>query len=217
MMNSLFSTFDPMTMKLQLNWIMILISTMILPMNFWISKSRLLMIKNLIEKNLMKEFKNITHQKEILIMTKSMFLTILLMNFMGLMPYIFTPTSHIIISTSMALPMWLSLMIYGWMNFTNYMFSHLVPTGTPTAIMPMMILIETIGNIIRPISLSVRLTANMIAGHLIMTLLGNINEMKTIMFILPIQILIMMFESTISIIQAYVFSTLSTLYSSEIP
>nr|YP_010990621.1 ATP synthase F0 subunit 6 [Diostrombus politus]WOW99039.1 ATP synthase F0 subunit 6 [Diostrombus politus] len=217
MMNSLFSTFDPMTTKLQMNWITIFSPLILYPMNFWISKSRIQMMKKMIEMKLMSEFKTITKHKEILLLTNSMFLTILMINFMGLMPYVFTPTSHMSLSMSMALPMWLMLMIYGWIKFSNHMLSHLLPTGTPQPIMPMMVMIELTGNLIRPISLSVRLTANMIAGHLLMTLLGNMNETKMIMMIMPMQIIIMTFESAIAIIQAYVFSTLATLYSMEIP
>nr|YP_010235786.1 ATP synthase F0 subunit 6 [Bambusicaliscelis flavus]QTD82404.1 ATP synthase F0 subunit 6 [Bambusicaliscelis flavus] len=217
MMTSLFSSFDPSTKFLQLNWIMMLSTMMILPMNFWLKISRPMMMKKMIETKLLSEFYNSTNQKEMILLSISMFLMILTNNLMGLFPYNFTPTSHISMSMSMSIPMWITLMIYGWTKFTNSMFIHLLPTGTPKMIMPMMIMIETTGNMIRPISLSVRLTANMIAGHLLMTLLGNINEMKMIILTMPIQMMLMMFESSISIIQAYVFSTLITLYSSDIP
>uniref|UniRef100_A0AAU8G8K6 ATP synthase subunit a n=1 Tax=Metaurus sp. 1 YLZ-2024a TaxID=3230283 RepID=A0AAU8G8K6_9HEMI len=217
MMTSLFMSFDPMTSTMQMNWIMILTPLIITPKPFWIKKSRMTMMFKMIEKKMISEMKNITNKKEMLIMSTSFFFTILMMNMMGLFPYIFTPTSHLCISMSMAMPIWMTMMLYGWINFTNKMFMHLLPTGTPTPIMPMMIIIETTGNIIRPISLSVRLTANMIAGHLLMTLLGDINQIKTIMMIMPMQITLTMFESAISMIQAYVFCTLMTLYSSEIP
>nr|YP_009706666.1 ATP synthase F0 subunit 6 [Aphaena amabilis]QEP09166.1 ATP synthase F0 subunit 6 [Aphaena amabilis] len=218
MMTSLFSTFDPATNKLMIqgNWIIMITTMMILPKWFWTKKSRMNMLMKMMEKKLMNEFKSMTHHKDILIMTMSMFLFIMTNNMMGLIPYIFTSTSHISISLSIALPSWMMIMMYGWMNFTNEMFKHLLPKGTPTAISPMMILIETTGNLIRPISLSVRLTANMIAGHLLMTLLGNTSSIKLIMMIMPIQMILMMFETAISMIQAYVFSTLITLYSSEI-
>nr|QUL61654.1 ATP synthase F0 subunit 6 [Orthopagus splendens] len=217
MMNSLFSSFDPTTKIYQLNWISLISSTIILPKMFWIKKSRTNKVLEIMENKLIKEMKNITKKKEMMIFSISIFTTILIMNMMGLFPYIFTPTSHMCISMTIALPTWMMLMIYGWTKFTNKMFIHLLPTGTPTLIMPMMIIIETTGNLIRPISLSVRLTANMIAGHLLMTLLGDMNESKIILMILPIQIMLILFESAISTIQAYVFCTLITLYSSEIP
>nr|YP_010839105.1 ATP synthase F0 subunit 6 [Raivuna sinica]WGG26902.1 ATP synthase F0 subunit 6 [Raivuna sinica] len=217
MMTSLFSSFDPMTSILQMNWISMISPIIILPKLFWTKKSRIMKMMKIMESLIIQEMKNITNHKEILILSKSLFLMIMIMNIMGLMPYNFTPTSHICVASIMALPIWMMLMIYGWMKFTNKMFMHLLPTGTPSLIMPMMIMIETTGNIIRPISLSVRLTANMIAGHLLMTLLGDMNNVNLISMILPMQIGLMMFESAISMIQAYVFCTLMTLYSSEIP
>nr|AZZ89105.1 ATP synthase F0 subunit 6 [Paracatonidia sp. SX-2018] len=217
MMTSLFSTFDPSSFKMQMNWIMMTSTLMIMPLNFWMSKSRWIKTKKIIENKIISEFKSITTHKEILIMTKSMFVMILVINIMGLFPYTFTPTSHISLTLSMALPMWMMMMIYGWTKFTNNMFMHMLPMGTPYPIMPMMIIIETTGNIIRPISLSVRLMANMLAGHLLMTLLGNLNELNMMILTFPIKMMLMSFETAISIIQAYVFSTLITLYSSEIP
>nr|YP_010990569.1 ATP synthase F0 subunit 6 [Kodaianella bicinctifrons]WOW98883.1 ATP synthase F0 subunit 6 [Kodaianella bicinctifrons] len=217
MMTSLFSSFDPSSKILQMNWMMLFSTMIIMPMNFWMKKSRWNMLIKKMEEKIMEEMKNNSHHKEMMILSMSMFMLILTNNILGLVPYTFTSTSHMCISMTLALPMWLSLMIYGWMKFSNYMFKHLLPSGTPTMIMPMMIIIEITGNIIRPVSLSVRLTANMIAGHLLMTLLGNINSINMILMIFPMQIMLMMFESAISIIQAYVFSTLITLYSSDIP
>nr|AZZ89170.1 ATP synthase F0 subunit 6 [Betatropis formosana] len=217
MMTSLFSPFDPSTMKMQMNWMSMLIPMLILPNKYWMKNSRWLTLTKMTEKKISSEFMNITHHKEMILLSTSMFMVITMNNIMGLLPYVFTSTSHMSISLSLALPTWIMLMLYGWLNHTNSMFMHLLPTGTPYMIMPMMIIIETTGNLIRPISLSVRLTANMIAGHLLMTLLGNLSDMNSTMLTFPIKILLMSFESAISIIQAYVFSTLVTLYSSEIP
>nr|YP_010381648.1 ATP synthase F0 subunit 6 [Symplana lii]UDL72023.1 ATP synthase F0 subunit 6 [Symplana lii] len=217
MMTSLFSSFDPSSSFYQLNWTMMFLPSIVFPMNFWMKKSRILMLKNKMLKKMSNEFNNSTNHKEMIFLSTSIMMFILINNSMGLFPYIFTATSHISISMSLSIPMWMTFMIYGWTKFSNSMFKHLLPTGTPSAIMPMMIIIETTGNLIRPISLSVRLTANMIAGHLLMTLLGDMNSIKTILMIMPMQMMLMTFESAISIIQAYVFSTLITLYSSEIP
>nr|QPN49896.1 ATP synthase F0 subunit 6 [Lycorma delicatula]QPN49974.1 ATP synthase F0 subunit 6 [Lycorma delicatula] len=217
MMTSLFSTFDPMTKLLQSNWIIMMMTTMILPKWYWTKKSRMNMMMKMMEKKLMNEFKLMTHQKEILIMVMSIFMFIMISNMMGLIPYVFTSTSHLVVSMSIALPMWIMITIYSWKNFTNEMFKHMLPKGTPSAISPMMIMIETTGNLIRPISLAVRLTANMIAGHLLMTLLGNTSSIKMLVFTMPIQMTLTAFETAISMIQAYVFATLVTLYSSEVP
>nr|AEO18318.1 ATP synthase F0 subunit 6 [Ricania marginalis] len=216
-MTSLFSSFDPSTSIYQKNGKKMLSTMIIKPMIFGLKKSRVNMIKKKLKNKSKEKFYKAPHHKKMILKSTKKFFVISIKNIKGIFPYNFTATSHISVSMSMALPMWMLIMIYGWTNFTNSLFKHLLPTGTPTAIMPMMIIIETTGNIIRPISLSVRLTANMIAGHLLMTLLGNMNETKMLMVILPTQIMLSMFESAIAIIQAYVFSTLITLYSSEIP
>nr|AWX92096.1 ATP synthase F0 subunit 6 [Ugyops sp. APL-2018] len=216
MTSNLFSSFDPsIKPMIQMNWISMMTATMLLPNKFWTKESRMTMIKNLIKKMMKNEMKpNKNKQMNNLLLAS--FMLILTNNMMGLTPYTFTSTSHLVVSLSMAMPMWITLMLYGWKNKTNKMFASLLPSGTPTMLMPFMILIETISNLIRPISLSVRLTANMIAGHLLMTLLGNMTQMKTLFMVMTMQMMLMLFEMAVSIIQAYVFTILSTLYSSEI-
>nr|YP_010310352.1 ATP synthase F0 subunit 6 [Paramarcius puncticeps]UMY75887.1 ATP synthase F0 subunit 6 [Paramarcius puncticeps] len=222
MMTNLFSSFDPSTsIYLSFNWLSTITCFMLIPLTYWFLPNRMIMMKMLVMNVLNKEFKMIMNykMKGSLLMMMSMFSFIMINNLMGLLPYIFTSSSHLTFSLSLALPLWLTLMIFGWLNNTNHMFAHLIPTGTPSLLMPFMVLIETISNIIRPGSLAVRLTANMIAGHLLMTLLGNSSlncKSYMMMLITLIQILLMMFELAVSLIQAYVFSILSTLYSSEI-
>jgi len=99
------------------------------------------------------------------------------------------------------------------------MFAHLVPQGTPRILIPFIVIIETIRNIIRPGTLAVRLSANIIAGHLLLTLLGNTgNSLSAILisFLIITQLLLLMLESAVAIIQSYVFTILRTLYSREI-
>nr|QGA74006.1 ATP synthase F0 subunit 6 [Phratora sp. N57] len=221
MMMNLFSSFDPTTsFSLSLNWLSTMIGLLIIPPFYWLIPSRLNMLWLKITLTLHKEFKiilNKNSQGSTLIFI-SLFMFILMNNFIGLFPYIFTSTSHMILTLSMALPLWLSFMIYGWINHTMHMFTHLVPQGTPGILMPFMVCIETISNIIRPGTLAIRLSANMIAGHLLLTLLGNTGSSMSLMLInilLMTQILLLVLESAVSIIQAYVFVVLSTLYSSE--
>jgi F-type H+-transporting ATPase subunit a len=99
------------------------------------------------------------------------------------------------------------------------MFAHLVPQGTPAVLIPFIVCIETIRNIIRPGTLAVRLTANIIAGHLLLTLLGNTGPgiaSIIIRILLITQILLLVLESAVAIIQSYVFAVLRTLYSREV-
>nr|UPL65680.1 ATPase subunit 6 [Homoeocerus unipunctatus] len=222
MMTNLFSTFDPSTSSLlSMNWISTISCFLLIPLNYWMMPNRLNILMTKIINLLNEEFKMLMgpNSKGMSLMMISLFMFILINNIMGLLPYIFTSPSHLVFTLTLALPLWFTLMMYGWINQTNYMFAHMIPVGTPSILMPFMVLIESISNLIRPGSLAVRLTANMIAGHLLMSLLGD-NSTKAngimIQLIMIIQIMLMLFESAVSLIQAYVFSVLSTLYSSEV-
>nr|AHN95690.1 ATP synthase F0 subunit 6 [Trigonotylus caelestialium] len=222
MMTNLFSTFDPATsMKTSMNWFSMMIGLIMLPPMYWIIPNRINMIIQKLYMTLYKEFKMLMSEKSsgMSLMIISLFMMIMFNNLMGLLPYIFTSSSHLNFTLSLALPMWVSMMMFGWINKTQEMLAHMIPTGTPAALMPFMVIIETISNLIRPGSLAVRLTANMIAGHLLMSLLGN-NMTEANQLIMPmiilVQTILMIFETAVSMIQAYVFSVLNTLYSSEV-
>nr|YP_003433945.1 ATP synthase F0 subunit 6 [Siphlonurus immanis] len=224
MMTNLFSVFDPTSsiMNLSLNWISTFIGILLIPMSFWLLPSGYSLLWNKILYTLHKEFSTLlgptSHPGSSFIFI-SLFSLILFNNFLGLFPYIFTSSSHLSFTLALALPLWLSFMLYGWINHTQHMFAHLVPQGTPPVLMPFMVCIETISNVIRPGTLAVRLAANMIAGHLLMTLLGNTGpslSLTILSFLIIGQIALLVLESAVAIIQSYVFAVLSTLYSSEV-
>nr|APX40048.1 ATP synthase F0 subunit 6 [Psylliodes cupreatus] len=222
MMMNLFSSFDPSSnFNSSLNWSSTFLGLIFIPPMFWLIPSRLNFLWMKIIMTLHKEFKTLmgpNSQGSTLIFI-TLFSIILFNNFLGLFPYIFTSTSHMTMTLSLALPLWLSFMIFGWLNNTLHMLAHLVPQGTPGILMPFMVCIETISNIIRPGTLAIRLSANMIAGHLLMTLLGNTGSMLSIFllnFLIMVQILLLTLETAVSMIQSYVFAILSTLYSSEV-
>nr|YP_010439634.1 ATP synthase F0 subunit 6 [Pida apicalis]UTC33524.1 ATP synthase F0 subunit 6 [Pida apicalis] len=224
MMSNLFSIFDPSTnlFNLSLNWLSTILGIFFIPYSFWLLPNRHILFWNFILLKLHNEFKTLLKNNYFQGSTFifiSMFSFILFNNFLGLFPYIFTSTSHLTLSLSISLPLWLSFMIYGWLNNTNHMFIHMIPQGTPPILMPFMVLIETISNIIRPGTLAVRLTANMIAGHLLMTLLSSTGpnmNFYLITLMVFFQILLLILESAVAIIQSYVIAILSTLYSSEV-
>nr|BAH59406.1 ATP synthase F0 subunit 6 [Ariadne ariadne] len=224
MMNNLFSIFDPSTnlLNLSINWISTLLGLLFIPYSFWFIPNRQFILWNFIANKLHNEFKTLLGPNSFngsTFIFISLFFFILFNNFLGLFPYIFTSTSHLNISLSLSLTLWLSFMIYGWLNNTQHMFVHMIPQGTPSILMPFMVLIETISNIIRPGTLAVRLTANMIAGHLLLTLLSNTgNNIPNYLLAVLIfsQILLLILESAVAVIQSYVISILSTLYSSEV-
>uniref|UniRef100_A0AB38ZHC3 ATP synthase subunit a n=1 Tax=Cicadellidae gen. 1 sp. 2 XYW-2023a TaxID=3078490 RepID=A0AB38ZHC3_9HEMI len=185
--------------------------------NFWLSKGLYMVFVTNFFSFFFKEFLNLTIYMNSILIILSLFFYILIINMIGLVPYVFTCSSHLVFSLGFSLPFWFGLMFFGWLMNSNSMFSHLVPLGTPYLLMPFMVLIETISNLIRPFSLAVRLSANMIAGHLLMSLLGN----STLSFFFMIvfffvYLLIFFFELAVSFIQSYVFVTLSVLYSSEV-
>nr|AXS66074.1 ATP synthase F0 subunit 6 [Staphylinoidea sp. 14 KM-2017] len=221
MMANLFSSFDPSTsFSLSLNWMSTLLGMFLIPPIFWMIPSRYNMLWIKIIMVLHNEFKILTQSiKGGTLIFISLFSIILFNNFLGLIPYVFTSTSHMVMTLALALPLWMSFMLYGWFNNTTHMLSHLVPQGTPPVLMPFMVCIETISNVIRPGTLAIRLAANMIAGHLLLTLLGNTGPSMSVIIInilLIVQILLLTLESAVAIIQSYVFAILSTLYSSEV-
>lgn len=225
MITNLFSVFDPSSniLNLSINWIRTFIGLILIPTSLWLIPSRRTILWNLIINKLHEEFKLLIGKKKInkgsTFIFISTFSIILYNNFIGLFPYIFTRTSHIVITLTLALPLWLRFILFGWINNTKHIFAHLVPQGTPGALIPFMVCIETIRNVIRPGTLAIRLAANIIAGHLLITLLGNTGS-TIIISLLPLliitQILLLTLESAVAIIQSYVFAVLRTLYSREV-
>nr|ARH54290.1 ATP synthase F0 subunit 6 [Curculionidae sp. 3 AH-2016] len=223
MMANLFSSFDPSTMySLSLNWLSTLLMFILIPSSFWLIPSRFILMWMNFYMLIHKEFKNLinknSYKGSTLIFT-SLLIFILVNNFMGLFPYIFTSSSHLNFSLYLSIPIWFSFMIFGWIKNSTIMLAHLVPQGAPNALLPFLVIIESISNVIRPGTLAIRLSANMIAGHLLITLLGNSGsslKLSILTILVFIQILLLILESAVAMIQAYVFSILTTLYSSEI-
>lgn len=223
MITNLFSTFDPATRtNLSLNWIRSLLGLIFLPRIFWLIPSRINLIWIKVTSTLHKEFKillKINKIKGRTLIFISLFSFILFNNFLRLFPYIFSRTRHLTLTLSLALPLWTRFIIYGWINNTIHIFAHLVPQGTPPVLIPFIVCIETIRNVIRPGTLAIRLTANIIAGHLLLTLLGNTGTKLSLVIInllIITQLLLLILESAVAIIQSYVFSILRTLYSREV-
>lgn len=224
MITNLFSVFDPSTrlFGLSLNWLRSGLGLLITPYIFWLIPSRYGYLFIKISSTLHGEFKVLlghNFKPGLTLIFISLFFYVVFNNFLGLFPYIFTRTSHITLTLAMSLPLWVRFIVYGWVNNTQHMFAHLVPQGTPGVLIPFMVCIETISNVIRPGTLAVRLSANIIAGHLLITLMGNTGPgMSTIMvrLLLVGQLCLLVLESAVSIIQGYVFSVLRTLYSREV-
>nr|AZL93403.1 ATP synthase F0 subunit 6 [Habroteleia persimilis] len=218
-MMNIFNIFDPMiNLYLSLNWLMITMIYFYLPYLYWMIPSRWLFLWLLIFNFINKEA-SILKMKIFKISFTPLFFMFMLTNFLGLFPFIFTSSSHMTMNLSFSITFWLSFMLMGWIFNTKYMLMHQVPMGTPNILMPFMVMIEFISNIIRPLTLSIRLTANMIAGHLLLTLISNNgNKLMFLMSILLIiiQTMLMLLELSVAFIQSYVFTILLMLYSQEI-
>ncbi|YP_001095996.1 ATP synthase F0 subunit 6 (mitochondrion) [Galendromus occidentalis] len=220
MMNNMFSMFDPASQTFFFNnWVAMFVLLLIFPKNLFFQSSRYPTTILLINKSMFNNLMNNVKKSQILFMNIliSLFLLISVSNLMSLFPFIFTPTSHLSISLSMAMPLWLNLFLKSWIFNPLKSFSHLVPLNTPILLCPFMVIIETISSLIRPITLSIRLSANMIAGHILISLLSTMLGHSMLLFstIFFILIILMMLETAVAVIQSYVFITLISLYLSE--
>lgn len=147
----------------------------------------------------------------------SMFVAIGTSNSIGLLPYTFTASRHLVFSLRVAIPLWVGHVVYFIGRLPRSFLAHLVPLRTPGALIPFIVLIELIRRVIRPLTLSVRLAANIIAGHLLLTLLGRRATALSpaIRVIGGALVLLGVLECAVRIIQAYVFRILSSLYLNE--
>nr|YP_009233231.1 ATP synthase F0 subunit 6 [Hemigaleus microstoma]AMB27111.1 ATP synthase F0 subunit 6 [Hemigaleus microstoma] len=151
----------------------------------------------------------------------ALMLFLITINLLGLLPYTFTPTTQLSLNMAFALPLWLTTVLIGMLNQPTISLGHLLPEGTPTPLIPILIIIETISLLIRPLALGVRLTANLTAGHLLMQLIATaafvlLNMMPTVALLTSlILFLLTILEVAVAMIQAYVFVLLLSLYLQE--
>nr|YP_010503114.1 ATP synthase F0 subunit 6 [Hemigrammus ocellifer]UXD78997.1 ATP synthase F0 subunit 6 [Hemigrammus ocellifer] len=151
----------------------------------------------------------------------SLMMFILSVNMLGLLPYTFTPTTQLSLNMGLAIPFWLATLIIGMRNQPTLALGHLLPEGTPTLLIPVLIIIETISLFIRPLALGVRLTANLTAGHLLIQLIASaipvlLMSMTTIAVLTMLVLLLLTaLEVAVAMIQAYVFVLLVSLYLQE--
>nr|ATI10784.1 ATP synthase F0 subunit 6 [Plenaster craigi] len=149
----------------------------------------------------------------------SIFIFIAMLNILGLFPYVFTPTSHIVMTFGLSLSIIIAVTLLGFIAFKINFLSIFMPGGVPLSLGPFLVIIETISYMIRAISLGVRLAANISAGHLLFAILSGFafNMLSSgLIFLSLFPILIMIFitllEIMVAVIQAYVFTLLTTIY-----
>lgn len=152
----------------------------------------------------------------------SIFMFVLFGNAIGMIPYTFTFTSHIAVTFAMAAAVFIFVTVLGFVLHGFHFFSLFVPHGAPKALLPLVIPIELISYMSRPLSLSVRLFANMLVGHMMMKvfagfavmLIGALGAAGYLAAIVPLSVVVALtgFELLVAALQAYVFTILTCIY-----
>ncbi|HEX5211907.1 MAG TPA: F0F1 ATP synthase subunit A [Pseudolabrys sp.] len=155
----------------------------------------------------------------------TIFMFVLTLNMFGIIPYAFTVTSHIIVTAALALTVFFTVLIYGLIRHGFHFFNLFVPKGVPIYILPMIVFIEVLSFISRPISHSVRLFANMLAGHIalqvfagfIILLGGALGAIGWAGGVFPFAMIVALFalEALVAFLQAYVFAILTCIYLND--
>jgi F-type H+-transporting ATPase subunit a len=153
----------------------------------------------------------------------SLFMFILILNLFGILPYGFTVTSHIIITFALAALVILTVIVYGFWNHGVGFLRLFVPSGVPVYLLPLVSFIEVISFVSRPISLSVRLFANMLAGHIALKIFASFVASLlaagfwSVLSPLPLALTVALtaLEVLVAVLQAYVFATLTSIYLND--
>jgi len=154
----------------------------------------------------------------------SLFMFILVLNVIGIIPYTFSVTSHIIVTVSLALLVFLTVLVYGFWTHGLRFFKLFVPSGIPIYILPLVTFIEVMSFLSRPVSHSVRLFANMLAGHITLKVFGGFVSMIAGIGIagwfgaaLPVLMIVILtaLELLVAFLQAYVFAILTCIYLND--
>ncbi|HJP22507.1 MAG TPA: F0F1 ATP synthase subunit A [Alphaproteobacteria bacterium] len=147
----------------------------------------------------------------------TLFMFIVTSNLLGLLPYSFTVTSHIVITFAMAIVVFLGVTVIGLIKHKLHFFSFFVPKGVPMALIPILVPIEVISYLARPVSLSLRLFANMMAGHTLLKVFGGFVVVLGIFGVAPLLFVVALYalELIVAVLQAYVFTILTCLYLND--
>lgn len=217
---NLFSVFDPVSyFNLHLGWIVIFFMFTWVIFGYYVIRFGFNLFLRSFSTILGRILKDIAKPNEIGIvyLCVAVFLYLSISNLIGLIPFIFTSTAYPLITLGLGLVIWLSFFLIGWFKNFNVSCAHLVPEGRPLVLAPLLVLIERVRHLIRPFTLSIRLAANMIAGHLIVGLLSRVRIIRIygIFSSLCFQSVLIILELCVCIIQGFVFRILLILYALE--
>nr|AOT84169.1 ATP synthase F0 subunit 6 [Camelus dromedarius]AOT84182.1 ATP synthase F0 subunit 6 [Camelus dromedarius]AOT84195.1 ATP synthase F0 subunit 6 [Camelus dromedarius]AOT84208.1 ATP synthase F0 subunit 6 [Camelus dromedarius] len=221
MNENLFASFiTPTVMGLPIAILIIMFPSMLFPAPLRLVNNRRVSLQHWLIQLTSKQMMTIHNHKgqtwSLMLMSLIMFIGTT--NLLGLLPHSFTPTTQLSMNLGMAIPLWAGTVVTGFRNKTKASLAHFLPQGTPTPLIPMLVIIETISLFIQPVALAVRLTANITAGHLLMHLIGGATlalmsiNMPTALITFIVLILLTILEFAVAMIQAYVFTLLVSLY-----
>ena len=142
------------------------------------------------------------------------FLFLVRINFFSVFSYNFPYSSQVRIIMLFSLSFWSMIVLFGLIQSIEKFLYHFIPEGTPVPLTFLLFLIELVRNIIRPLTLMVRLVANILAGHLLIILLSQLVFIFNLAY--PLYILLNIVELFVALIQSYIFSTMLVLYYSEV-
>ncbi len=147
-----------------------------------------------------------------------------IMNIIGIVPYTFTPTAHIVIGIGLSVTILIGVTIIGIENYGSNYVAMMMPGGSPMLLAPFLVMIELISQLAKGISLGVRLAANITAGHLLFAILSGFaytmltaGGIITVLSVFPMMVVVFItvLEMAVALIQAYVFSILTTIYIND--
>lgn len=219
MIINLFSVFDPTSyFYVSLNWIIVFF-LIIIPIKYYIISRGIFLLFDIIYLSVRNVFKEISYPKHLGLsfLCIVVFLYLIIINFLRLFPFVFTVTAQPLFTLGVGLILWLSFFIIGWFHEFMKRAAHLVPEGSPIFLAPLIVIIERVSHFIRPFTLSVRLAANIIAGHLIIGLISIIRVLNIYNFYVSILIqnILILLEFGVAVIQGFVFRILLLLYALE--
>lgn len=192
-------------------------------LTFFISQNRIRTLLSIITSSrasIWKEGALLRYNPFKLLLT-TLFILLLLTNFLGLTPYSYSLSRDLFTIRALATLFWSLLLVSGWFKAPIESAAHLVPQGAPLGLAPFLVLIETVRILIRPLTLTVRLMANISAGHIVLGLLANrlsaLVGSLAMFLTLILRVSYIIFEFFVCVIQAYIFSLLIRLYQTEHP
>lgn len=154
-----------------------------------------------------------------------LFRFVLACNVLGLVPYSFTVTSHLVVTFTLALMVWIGKLIYGFRLHGTKLFGRFLPAGTPLGMIPLLVPLEVLGFTITVVSLSVRLFANMMAGHILLKVIAGFawsmmaaGGRRFVAHFIPMAVLFILraLETGVALVQAYVFTLLVCIYLTDV-